>query len=54
MYMLNATVTATSFHSFINLTSGIFFYLQVDDLTKKSIKTAEDICKAKEKEISQG
>ncbi|XP_058745683.1 uncharacterized protein LOC131618487 [Vicia villosa] len=27
---------------------------EVDDLTKKSIKTAEDICKAKEKEISQG
>ncbi|KAI5399642.1 hypothetical protein KIW84_064825 [Lathyrus oleraceus] len=26
---------------------------EVDDLTKKSIKTAEDICKAKEKEISQ-
>nr|KYP36222.1 Ribosome-recycling factor [Cajanus cajan] len=26
----------------------------VDDLTKKFIKTAEDVCKAKEKEISQG
>nr|ACJ83493.1 unknown [Medicago truncatula] len=27
---------------------------EVDDLTKKFIKTAEDVCKAKEKEISQG
>ncbi|KAL2979498.1 hypothetical protein AAZX31_13G175900 [Glycine max] len=27
---------------------------EVDDLTKKFIKSAEDICKAKEKEISQG
>lgn len=27
---------------------------EVDDLTKKFIKTAEDICKAKEKDISQG
>ncbi|XP_027354732.1 uncharacterized protein LOC113864804 isoform X2 [Abrus precatorius] len=27
---------------------------EVDDLTKRFIKTAEDICKAKEKEISQG
>ncbi|XP_020205763.1 uncharacterized protein LOC109790929 isoform X2 [Cajanus cajan] len=27
---------------------------KVDDLTKKFIKTAEDVCKAKEKEISQG
>ncbi|WVZ01892.1 hypothetical protein V8G54_022698 [Vigna mungo] len=27
---------------------------EVDDLTKKFIKTAEDVCKAKEKEVSQG
>ncbi|XP_045800589.1 ribosome-recycling factor-like isoform X3 [Trifolium pratense] len=27
---------------------------EVDDLTKKFIKSAEDVCKAKEKEISQG
>ncbi|CAH9124064.1 unnamed protein product [Cuscuta epithymum] len=27
---------------------------EIDDLTKKFIKTAEDICKAKEKEISSG
>ncbi|XP_061362309.1 uncharacterized protein LOC133306052 [Gastrolobium bilobum] len=27
---------------------------EVDDLTKKFIKTAEDVCKAKEKEITQG
>lgn len=27
---------------------------QIDDLTKKFIKTAEDMCKAKEKEITVG
>ncbi|KAK7343095.1 hypothetical protein VNO80_26058 [Phaseolus coccineus] len=27
---------------------------EVDDLTKKFIKTAEDVCKAKEKEVTQG
>ncbi|KAI4350536.1 hypothetical protein L6164_004984 [Bauhinia variegata] len=27
---------------------------EVDELTKKFIKSAEDICKAKEKEIRQG
>ncbi|CAJ1978030.1 unnamed protein product [Sphenostylis stenocarpa] len=27
---------------------------EVDDLTKKFIKTAEDVCKVKEKEVSQG
>ncbi|KAK7256958.1 hypothetical protein RIF29_30585 [Crotalaria pallida] len=30
------------------------FEKEVDDLTKKFIKNAEDVCKAKEKEISQG
>lgn len=36
------------------LISDIFFCIQVEDLTKKFIKTAEDTCKAKEKEITQG
>lgn len=30
------------------------FFLQVDELTKKFVKSAEDMCKAKEKEISSG
>ncbi|KAE9592797.1 putative ribosome recycling factor [Lupinus albus] len=30
------------------------FEKEVDDLTKKFIKNAEDVCKAKEKEINQG
>lgn len=51
--MLIATYEITEFHSFGSLVSDISF-LQVDDLTKKFIKTAEDVCKAKEKEVSQG
>jgi len=51
--MLIATYKITKFHRFGSLVSDISF-LQVDDLTKKFIKTAEDVCKAKEKEVSQG
>lgn len=51
--MLNAAIKITRFCSLANLISDIFC-LQVEDLTKKFIKTAEDVCKAKEKEISQG
>lgn len=35
----------------INLVVCMF---QIDDLTKKFIKSAEDMCKAKEKEIRGG
>jgi len=31
-----------------------FSFLQVDELTKKFVKSAEEICKAKEKEIISG
>lgn len=51
--MLNAAIKIMRFRSLANLISDIFC-LQVEDLTKKFIKTAEDVCKAKEKEISQG
>lgn len=51
--MLIAADKITVIHSLGCLISDIFF-LQVDDLTKKFIKSAEDLCKAKEKEISQG
>lgn len=30
------------------------FFPQVDELTKKFVKSAEDMCKAKEKEIAEG